>query len=345
MSIAPNEPVSEPGAVATPPALPTGVQVFQMFISGLVPRMLQVVFQPEIARELADGPRSSAELADAASVHEPSLYRVLRAATGAGVVSEQSDGRFALTPVGQAAADLELARWGFCLAAFDALPQAAASGKTGMELANGASLFDYIAQHPDVGPPFDRAMTLVHDGEKQAVVDTYDFTGIGRLVDVGGGNGTFLGLLLDRYPGLHCVLFDLPPVIERGAPAVAGNADRCELIAGDFFESLPAGADAYLLSHVIHDWDEHRALAVLRNCREAMNPDGRLLLVEMVIPPGDEPHPGKMLDMVMMSLTGGMERSEGEYRELLEAVGFRLARVIPTASPVSVIEAVPTNGR
>jgi SAM-dependent methyltransferase len=314
-----------------------------MLIGGLVPRMLQVVFQPEIARELAGGPRSSAELADAAGLHEPSLYRVLRAATGVGVVSEQSDGRFALTPVGQVAVDLEVARWAFGLAAIDELPQAVASAKTGMELAHGASIFEYIVQHPDVGPLFDRAMTLVHDGEKQAVVDAYDFTGVERLVDVGGGNGTFLGLLLDRYPDLQCVLFDLPPVIERGAPAVAGNADRCELVAGDFFDSLPPGADAYLLSHVIHDWDEDRAPAVLRNCREAMNPDGRLLLVEMVIPPGDEPHPGKMLDLVMMSLTGGMERSEAEYRELLDRAGLRLTQVIPTRSPVSVIEAVPAN--
>jgi len=124
---------------------------------------------------------------------------------------------------------------------------------------------------------------------------------------------------------------------------VAGNADRCELVAGDFFDSLPTGADAYLLSHIIHDWDEDRALAVLRNCRQAMNPDGRLLLVETVIPPGDEPHPGKMLDMVMMSLTGGMERSEAEYRELLDRAGLRLTQVVPTRSPVSVVEAVPAN--
>lgn len=341
MTAAAPSPPAAPVDGAAPP-VPPGVQVLQMVSSVVVTRMLQVAFRSEIASELAGGPRTSAELAQAAGMHGPSLHRVLRTLTGLGVVSEQPDGRFALTPVGQAAVDMELARWGFCLDSLDELPRAVATGKTGMELANGTSIFEYIEQHPDVGPVFDRTMTLIHDGEKQAVVAAYDFTGLRRLVDVGGGNGTFMGLLLARYPDLQGVLFDLPPVIGRGAPALAGNADRCELVAGDFFDSVPTGADAYLLSHVIHDWDEERAVAILRNCRDAMGRDGRLLLVEMVIPPGDAPHPGKMLDMMMLCISGGMERTETEYGDLLGRAGFRLTRVVPTEAPVSVIEAAPT---
>jgi hypothetical protein len=139
------------------------------------------------------------------------------------------------------------------------------------------------------------------------------------------------------------VLFDVPAVIADSTGELDELRDRCETVGGDFFESVPAGADCYVLSHIIHDWDDGRSLEILRNCRRAMDPHGRLLLLEMVIPPGDDPHPSKMLDMVMLSLPGGMERSEEEYADLLRRAGFRLTRVIPTASPVSVIEAVPTD--
>ena len=187
-------------------------------------------------------------------------------------------------------------------------------------------------------------MNLINQGEPEAVAESYDFAGVHTLVDVGGGNGSGLAVMLTRHPHLRGVLFDRPAVIEQAAPALAALGDRCELVGGDFFASIPARGDAYLLSHVIHDWDEERALKILRNCREAMGSGGRLLVVEMVIPPGGEPHPGKMLDVMMLSLTGGMERTEAEYSELLQRAGFRLTRVIPTPSAVSVVEAVPDNG-
>ena len=214
-----------------------------------------------------------------------------------------------------------------------------------MELAHGMSFFDYLTQHPAAGRNFDVAMNLINQGEPEAVAESYDFAGVRTLVDVGGGNGSGLAAMLTRHAHLRGVLFDLPAVTEQAAPGLAALGDRCEVVGGDFFESMPARGDAYLLSHVIHDWDEERALTILRNCREAMGSGGRLLLVEMVIPPGGEPHPGKMLDVMMLSLTGGMERTEAEYSELLQRAGFRLTRVVPTPSAVSVVEAVPDNGQ
>jgi SAM-dependent methyltransferase len=216
------------------------------------------------------------------------------------------------------------------------------TGKTGFELAYGKELFDWLEEHPEQGANFDRVMRLVHGGEDIALADAYDFGAVRSVVDVGGGNGTVLATLLGRNPHLEGVVFDLPSVIGRGTPALDAHAGRWEAVGGDFFEGVPAGADAYLLSHIIHDWSEDRALTILRNCRAAMGPDGRLLIAEMVVPSGDEMHPAKMLDVLMLVVNGpGMERTEAQYAELLDRAGFRLERVIPTASPESILEAVP----
>jgi SAM-dependent methyltransferase len=216
------------------------------------------------------------------------------------------------------------------------------TGQTGSALAYGTELFDWLEEHPGEGANFDRLMRLVHGGEDVAIAEAYDFGVVRSVVDVGGGNGTVLATLLAHNPLLEGVVFDQPSVIGRGTPALDTHAGRWEAIGGDFFEGVPAGRDAYLLSHIIHDWSEDRALTILRNCRDAMGPDGRLLIAEMVVPPGDEMHPAKMLDVLMLVLLGpGMERTEGQYAELLDRAGFRLERVVPTASPVSIVEAVP----
>ena len=327
---------------ATPPPPPPTVQVFQLYLGVLVAQMIEVVTQNDLARHLVAGPRSSAELAQMTGLHEPSLHRVMRALTGFGLFSQQ-DGRFSLGPLGEGIAQLDSYPW--LITAVNELPRTVASGTTGMQLAHGSSFFEFFEDHPKEGAEFDRVMTTFHAGEKEAVADAYDFSTVDTVVDVGGGNGTFMSVVLPRYEQLRGVLFDLPPVIERARSAVAGLGDRCEVVAGDFFQSLPAGHDAYVLSHVIHDWDEERALTILRNCRDAMGPNGKLLLVESVVPPGDDPHPAKMLDMLMLLFTGGMERTEEEYADLLGRARFRLVRVVPTASPVSVIEAVLTEER
>jgi SAM-dependent methyltransferase len=227
--------------------------------------------------------------------------------------------------------------------AFLKLPDTLEDGTPGFEKAYGTSWFAYLAEHPDEGSQFNSTMIGFHGAEPPAVADAYDFSAVDTIVDVGGSTGHMLATILERYPGPEGVLFELPRVV-REAPALLderGVADRVTCTAGDFFDQVPDGGDVYILSHILHDWSRDRCLTILRNCRAAMRPDGRLLIVEMVLPDEGPPHPGYELDMVMLALTGGRERTEAEYAALLEESGFSLNRVIPTDSPVSVVEAVP----
>jgi hypothetical protein len=216
------------------------------------------------------------------------------------------------------------------------------TGKTGFEKAQGMPLFDYLAQHPEAASLFNETMVGLHGQEPPAVVAAYDFSTFNTVVDVGGGTTGMLPAILTHYAGLHGVLFDLPHVVADASDLLRakGISDRVTIEGGDFFKSVPAGGDAYVLSHIIHDWDEDQCLTILGHIRKAMNPGGRLLIVEMVLPAGDVPHPGKMLDMLMLVLPGGQERTEAEYGLLLSKANFHLTRVVPTNSAVSVVEAV-----
>jgi len=177
------------------------------------------------------------------------------------------------------------------------------------------------------------------------MLDVYDFGGFETLVDIGAGNGSLLMTVLKQTPRLHGVLFDREHVIQRARPAIeaAGLGNRCQVSAGSFFDSVPSGHDAYLMRHIIHDWDEEKALTILRHCRKAIKPAGKLLLVEAVIPPGNDPSWSKFLDLNMLLIPGGQERTEAEYRQLLGQAGFRIMRIVPTRTEMSVIESVPVN--
>jgi hypothetical protein len=216
------------------------------------------------------------------------------------------------------------------------------TGQTGFEKVYGKPIFDYLSVHPEQAAVFDAAMTAIHGPETAAMRDSYDFSGIGLLADIGGGNGSTLRGLLERHPGMHGLLFDLPGVAERAklALAEAGLAERCSVESGSFFERVPGGAHAYLLRHIIHDWDDAHATAILRTVHAAMSHEAKLLVVESVIPPGNDFFFPKLLDLAMLVLPGGQERTEEEYRGLYEAAGFRLTRVVPTTAEVSVIEGV-----
>ena len=216
------------------------------------------------------------------------------------------------------------------------------TGKTAMEQVWGVPLFAYLAQHPEAATAFSEAMVGFHGQEPPAVVAAYDFARFQTLVDVGGGTGNLLTAILHAHPHLRGILYDLPHVVAdaRTRLDTRGIAARCELMAGDFFASVPPGGDAYLLSHIIHDWDEAQCLTILRQCHRAMGPDSCLLLVETVLPPGDTPHPGKLLDLLMLTVPGGRERTADEYAALLAAASLRLTRIVPTASSVSIVEAV-----
>jgi hypothetical protein len=201
-------------------------------------------------------------------------------------------------------------------------------------------VFDFLSQNVEQAKAFDGAMVGVHGRETAAMTDAYDFSGIGVLADVGGGNGSLLTVVLQKYPALRGMLYDLPGVTERAKANLqaAGLADRCQVIGGSFFEAIPAGADAYLMRHIIHDWEDEKATTILRNVHRAIGPSGRLLVVEGVIPPGNGPCFGKLLDLTMLTIPGGQERTEEEYRTLFKAGGFQLTRIVPTLAEVSVIE-------
>ena len=298
-----------------------------------------------------DAPRTARDLADEYGMRHRELYRYLRALTGLGILEFTEKDSFRLTDLGAA---LRTGAPGAARSAFIALvgdmvkpawkqfDHGLFTGDTGFEKAQGMGLFEYLQANPGMAQFFSETMVGFHGREPPAVAEAYDFSGIGSLVDVGGASGNMLGHVLSRHPHLKGVLYDLPHVVSDALPLLEsfGVADRVSIESGSFFERVPAGHDAYLLSHIIHDWDDGENATILGNVREAMKPDGKLLIVEMVLPEGDEPHMGKMLDMMMLLVPGGEERTPSEYAELLEPNGFNVTRVVPTSSPVSVVEAV-----
>jgi hypothetical protein len=338
------------GNDSSPESAPPHAQLVQMAMGHWVSRIVYVAAKLDLARHLANGPRSAEELAGPTRTDETALYRFMRSLATLGILRESDSRQFSLTPLGEAlkanapgaarSSVLTIASdWWF--RGFGELMYSVQTGKSGFEKALGEPVFDYLAHNPEDASLFSETMIGFHGAEPPAVAAAYDFSNIETLVDVGGASGHLLTTILQRYPKTRGILFDLPHVV-RDAPALIGArglTDRVEIQSGSFFESVPAGADAYLLSHIIHDWREDLCLAILGHCRRAMNPGGRLLITEMVLPPADTPHPGKMLDVMMLVGPGGQERTAQEYDALLGKAGFRLTRIVPTASAVSVVEA------
>jgi O-methyltransferase domain/Dimerisation domain len=330
---------------------PQGV-LLRMLTGYWTSQALYVAARLRIADLLAEGPRGSAELAQATGTHERALYRLLRALASEGVFVEGPDGCFGLTPLAACLrSDVPGSQWASAVMAGEEhfrawadLLHSVRTGQTAFEHVYGKPIFDYLAEHPDQAQVFDAAMTGIHGAETQAMLAAYDFAPFHTLVDVGGGNGSVLSAVLQRYPALHGVLFDRPHVVERARAnlTAAGVAARCRTVGGSFFTSVPEGGDAYLMRHILHDWDDAQALSILRACRQAMAATARLLVVECVIPPGNEPFFGKFLDVNMLAIPGGLERTAAEYRDLFAAGGFRLARIVPTRLEVSVLEGEPS---
>ena len=329
---------------------PPHAQIVDMALSFWVPRAIYVAARLGIADLLADGKRSSVDLAKSTDVDGPALYRLLRALTNIGLFTEGAEKTFALTPLGGALrSDAPGAARSTVLAlgsdwiwmSWHELLHSVQTGKTGMRKALGMEIFDYLAQEPQEAHWFNDAMIGIHGAEPTAVAKAYDFSDIGNLADIGGGTGNLISAILRANPKLSGMIYDLPHVTAEAKERIAGMqlAERCEVIGGDFFKSVP-DADAYIMSHIIHDWDEDRCLTILGNCRRA-NPDARVLIVELLIPPPGVSHFGKSLDLMMLVVAGGQERTEEEYAELFGKSGYRLARVVPTDSPVSVMEGVP----
>ncbi len=328
---------------------------FQLLIGYRVSQALYVAAKLGVADHLKDGPRSGEEVARSVGAHAPSLARLLRALVGIGILAEREDGRFALTAVGEClrsdAPDSQRAvaifygdrrHWG----AWGALLQSVTTG----EKFGGPGKLDFTdlaARDPEGAAIFNDAMSAFTRGMDAAVTEAYDFSRIRTLVDVGGGHGALLAGILRAQPHLRGILFDIPPVIDGARAHVerAGLGSRIELVAGSFFEVVPPGGDAYMLKFIIHDWDDERSTQILQSCRRAMDANGKLLLVERVVPPLVEQIPAHreavLADLNMLVLTGGRERTEAEYTSLLAKSGFRLERIVATASMVSVVEGVP----
>jgi hypothetical protein len=331
-------------------ASPQG-EIARMLTGYWVSQALYVAARLGLADLVKGGPRTPADLAAATGTHPPSLYRLLRALASVGVFAEDAEGRFGQTPLSDCLRsdrpdgqrDLALMNGEEHYHCWGELFYSVQTGRTAFEHLYGKPVFAWLAEHPRAARIFDGAMVGVHGAETAAMLDAYDFGGFGTLVDVGGGNGSLLTATLKRHPRLRGILFDRPDAVERARPLLeaAGVADRCQAVGGDFFRAVPPGGDAYLLRHIIHDWDDDQSLTILKNCRAVMPPHGRLLLVESVIPPGNAPSFGKLLDLTMLVIPGGRERTEEEYRALYERAGFRLTRVVPTPHEVSVIEGVP----
>jgi hypothetical protein len=312
---------------------------------------LHVAAQLGIADLLKDGPQTVAQLAEATGTHARSLYRLLRARASEGVFAEDEQGRFGPTALSECLrSDVPNSQSSMAIMSgeehyrcWGELLFSVQTGRNAFEKLYGQPIFQYLASHPRQARIFDEGMVGVHGAETKAMLDAYDFHGIDTLVDIGGGNGSLLLATLQRHPSLRGIVFDRPDVIERARSNIksAGLEGRCTLIGGNFFESVPAGGDAYLMRHIIHDWYDEESRTILRNCRKVMPQTGKLLLIESVIPPGNEPCFAKLLDLTMLVIPGGMERTEAEYGELLASAGFRLARVVPTTGNVDVIECLP----
>jgi len=323
----------------------------QMICGYWTSQAIYVAAKLGIADLLKDGPRTAHDLAAQTATHEKSLYRLLRALASLGIFAEDDNRRFVLTPDAELLRrDVPGSQWATAVMvgedhyrAWAELLYSIRTGANAFERVFERPVFEFLSEHPEKAAIFDQAMVGIHGRETAAILDAYDFSNFAAVTDIGGGNGSVMCGLLGRYPALHGTLFDLPGVIERARKNIeaAGLADRVHLVSGDFFSSVPQGADAYLLRHIIHDWDDALALRILENVRREMREGGRLLVIESVIPPGNEPFFGKLLDLAMLVGPGGQERTAEEYRDLYGKAGFRLARIVPTQSEVSVIEGVP----
>ncbi len=331
---------------------PPSMVLLRLMTGSWITHIIALTARMGIADLLAREPQTSDDLARATGMRASSLYRVLRALASVGIFREDADGRFHLTPLAEPLrgdAPGSLRAFAIMLGqewhwrAWGDLPHSVQTGQSAFEHLYGMTGFEYWAQHPEAGAIFDEAMTSRSSEENAAVVASYDFSNIGTLVDVGGGQGSFLAAILQANPGMRGMLVERLEVTPgaRQYLDMAGLQGRCDVIAGDFFTSVPDGGDTYILKKVIHDWDDERAVAILKNCHRAMPEQGRLLVVELVVPPGNDPSFAKLLDVLMLVWTpGGKERTEAEYGALLAAAGFKLTHITPTRSPVSVLEGV-----
>lgn len=339
------------GQTAAGKEIPAPIQMLQIISGFWVARCVYVVAKLGIADLIQDQPKTAEELAAATGTHAPSLFRVLRALAAVGVVTQDSGKRFGSTPLSgtlcsgvpgsiRAFAMTELGEEHY--PAWGELLYSVQTGGIAFDKAFGEPIWEFFAKNPDNAQIFNDAMSAMTAQANEAVHAAYQFAGINTIMDVGGGHGGLITGILKKNPGMQGILFDSPPVIDgaRARVTESGVGDRCQLVQGDFFKSIPEGADTIVMKWIIHDWNEDQSVAIMKNCHRALPENGKLILIEAVVPQTNEPHFGKFIDLNMLIMTGGRERTEEEFRALYEAAGFKLSRVVPTESPFSVIEGV-----
>ena len=334
------------------PQEPPPLSLMKMLCGKWLTQAIGVAAELRLADHLAAGPRSAAELAAATGANEDGVFRLLRGLASVGVFAEGEPRKFALTPMaaclqsdvpGSLAAvarffahEVTWRPWGEAL-------HSVRTGEQAFSKVFGKPVFEWAPEHPEATQVFHEAMTSISTMDSMAVAAGYDFSGIDTLVDIGGGHGLLLATVLEQHPRMKGILFDQPHATEGAKQLLAsrGLTGRCEVVAGDFFAQVPSGGDAYMMKHILHDWDDALSTKILESCHQAMGPAAKLLVVDAVIAPGNDPDFGKLLDLEMLVMTtGGRERTQADFAALFDRAGFRLTRVVPTMAPASVVEGV-----
>lgn len=337
--------------MAQPQALPAHVNILQIMNGPLIAGAVSCLAQLGIPDLVDAAPKSADELAKEIGADPQALYRLMRATACVGVLSEGPDGKFSQTPSSKIlCSNANPSLRGFAIMTgrewhgrgWSHLEYCVRTGKQAPEHIYGVNIFEYLKRDPAEAQIFNDAMTALSMIHGPAVTEAYDFAGLRSIVDIAGGHGLLLSTILQGNPHMRGTLFEVPHVLQGAANGpLKPFMDRCTLASGDMFSSVPAGTDAYIMKHIIHDWPDDRCVQLLKACRKGVNPGGKLLVVDEVIQPGNDFSPGKFLDLQMLIFPSGCERTEKQFRDLFAAASWRLTRIIPTSSAVSIVEAVP----
>ncbi len=329
-------------------------ELMRMIVGNWASQAIYTAAKLELADVLADGSLDLAAIADRVSARPGELRRLLRALESLGLFRDEGEDRFSATPLGaflrkdrpDSLRPLSMFNGEELYDAWRELPYAVQTGEAAFERAHGSAIFDYLAEHGETGALFDSVMATVHGAEAPGVVASYDFSRFPTIVDVGGGKGSFVAEIVRRNEGVHGIVYDQPQVAARAEAYLAehGLSDRCSVVLGSFFDFVPPEADAYLLRHVIHDWRDDEAGRILSNCRDAMKPTAKLFIVETIVPDGPAGPAAKLLDLNMLVICAGQERTRGEFERLLGRNGFHVEAIHATHSPrVALIECSVTS--
>jgi len=332
--------------------IPPHIRIIKMLNSYWISQSIYAVAKLGISDLLKDGSQSCEELAKSTNMNPGALYRLMRALASTGIFAEQENGYFALTPMAKClqndfpgsvrplalmSGEEQYQAWGNIL-------HSVRTGKSAFDHLYQMNIFDYFAQNQESGEIYDKAINTFAVMARKAIQKSYDFSSINMLIDVAGGQGAMIASILKFNPHMQGILLDKPAVIASAKHLLEeeGVAERCQLIGGDIFESVPKGGDAYILKYILHDWGDEAAITILKNCRQAMDKNSKVLVIEQIIPSGNEPCIGKLSDLHMLvTHPGGAERTEVEYRVLFESAGFEITKIVSTSSDLSVIEGIP----